>query len=225
MKFENENTFNIKKSKGVSSSSSNWYMSYADIVTALLCFFIIFYAIEKNLQNKVESSSFHNSISQSVAVKPHKDGEVTTNKKYLIDSLKKIPGIQIVEASAFIDIHFKEIIFFDQSSYELRKEAKEHVNFVLEKISKLDARYRLEIQGHADKTPVKEVAGRWWKNNIQLSMLRALNVYEYSLKVGIPEENLVITGYGHNKSLDENTDKIINHNRRISLRLQVVENE
>ena len=42
---------------GESQNGDDWYVSYSDIVTLLLCFFIIFYSVEKSIGQKVKEEN------------------------------------------------------------------------------------------------------------------------------------------------------------------------
>jgi chemotaxis protein MotB len=205
-------------------SGPGWALSYGDMVTALLCFFIIFYAIEKQFEKRAANPVKGYSTTEGILTE-HKSSGIDTDYQYAIESLGEIPGIHIKKTSGFVDIYFNSTIFFEVGKTKLTKEGKEVLNGVMEKFSKLEGKYLLEIQGHADSTPVKSKEGRWWKNNMELSVMRALDVHSYLSENYIEKTNLVVSGYGSLQKVSETTEtKEVDEdlNRRISLRLQLV---
>ena len=147
----------VKKRK---QDSSSWALSYGDMVTALLCFFIIFYAMEKQFEkarNPVKGYAKTEGILQE-----HKSSQLDTEFTYAIEALEKIPGIEVLRTSAFVDIIFKQIVFFDTGKVVLTSQGKELLDSVISKLSRIEGKYILEIQGHADSVPVIKRRDRWW---------------------------------------------------------------
>ncbi len=204
-------------------NSHNWSLSYGDMVTTLLCFFIIFYAIEKQYEKKVNAIKGYGS-SDGILTE-HKSVDIDTEFEFAIESLQNLPGIQLKRTSSFVDIYFNKTIFFDFGSTQITESGKKALDNVIDRLRNFDNRYRLEIQGHADKTPVKSQKNRWWKNNMELSIMRALSVHSYLASNKLNEENLVVSGYGNLQNINELTDGTSAEeelNRRISLRIQLI---
>lgn len=200
--------------------SSSWALSYGDMVTALLCFFIIFYAMEKQFErakNPVKGYAETEGILQE-----HKTTEVDTEYDYAIENLQKIPGIEVMKTSAFVDITFKKIVFFEKGKTELTVPGKELLTSVISRLSKIEGRYVLEIQGHSDSVPVIKRQNRWWSSNMQLSVLRALSVHSYLSESYIEKNHLVVSGYGNLRNIATAPEDSEDNNRRVSLRLQLV---
>lgn len=212
----------LLKKKPRERSQTSWMLSYADIVTVLLCFFIIFYSLEKNIEKRATNAIKGYATDQGILSK-HTAPEVDTGYRYAIEALKELRGVEIVQSSSFVDIYFKEVVFFKPGSYTVSVEGKSLIDSIVSRLRQVDTKYRLEIQGHADKTPVTKSNKRWWKSNMELSVLRALKVYTYLIGKNMPKKHLSVAGYGHHKRLKPNIDQAIPENRRISLRLQLIE--
>lgn len=210
-----------ESSKG-KKTASNWALSYGDIVTVLLCFFIIFYAIEKQMEQRKKNPIKVYSKEEGI-LKEHRARRVDAAYDFMIESLGNIPNIQLKKTSTFVDIYFEEVVFFEKGSSKLTTKGKTLIQDVLARLNKIKNVYRVEIQGHADKTPVKKTNTYWWKTNMELSVLRALSVYRHMITNDIPKEYLAVTGFGTHKRINPDFDKIMDTNRRISLRLQLIE--
>lgn len=209
------------KSNRKKKDASTWALSYGDMVTALLCFFIIFYALEKQFEKKMSNPVKGYSETEGI-LEEHKSTQIDTDYDYAIESLEKIPGIEVMKSSSFVDIYFKKTIFFNKGKTDLTTDGKLLLDDVVSRLSKIEGKYVLEIQGHADSTPVKNVKSRWWKSNMELSVLRALTVHSYLSENYIEKNNLVVSGHGNLKKMESSQDEKEDINRRISLRLQLV---
>lgn len=210
----------VKKAK--KKDTNAWMLSYGDMVTALLCFFILFYAIEKQIQKKANANPVKGYSEAEGILREHKSAELDTEYNYAIEALGKIPGISVMRTSGFVDIHFNKTIFFNLGDVDLTAEGKQTLDAVISKLSKIEGKYLLEIQGHADSTRVRKSRNRWWQSNMELSVLRALTVHSYLSENYIERNNLVVSGYGNQKKMSDNAENIEDINRRISLRLQLV---
>ncbi len=205
------------------TQGDTWTTSYADIVTVLLIFFILFYAIEKQIEKR-NVNPVKGYDQQEGVLEEHSDSTVDTSFEYVIDRLSQVPNTTIVQTSTFVDIYFKEVAFFGKGGTVLTEKGSGFIKSVVDRLDGVETKYRLEVHGHTDKTRVLNKKGRWWKNNMELSVMRALSVYNFLVADGFPKEFLSVGGFGTNLSLKpEEQLKIINENRRISLRLQLIE--
>jgi chemotaxis protein MotB len=210
-----------KKAKNKKADASAWALSYGDMVTALLCFFILFYALEKQVEKK-RSDQESELLDPKAKIEEHASSSITANYDYAIASIQETPGIIVKKTSSFVDITFSQTVFFEKGQTELSQEGKKQIEEVIKKLKKIEGKYILEIQGHADPTPVMNLKSRWWQNNMELSVLRALTVHTYLAENYIEKNNLIVSGYGSQQKLELDSEKKTDMNRRISLRLQLV---
>ena len=74
--------------------------------------------------------------------------------------------------------------------------------------------FPLTIEGHTDNTPVK---GGRFKNNVELSLARALSVLKIFLKCGYPKDLMHVRGYGPYRPIaPNNTPQGRAKNRRVA---------
>jgi flagellar motor protein MotB len=196
------------------SDVSSWSLSYGDMVTTLLCFFIIFYAIEKRFEVQKKASD--------LLVVEHKTQEIKTDFDYAMDLLSQIPGIEVMKTSSFVDISFNKVVFFKSGEANLTNEGKETLVEVMKPLSRIEGKYLMEIQGHADQKKVKVIKHRWWKSNMELSVLRALSVQTFLSESLIKNKDIIVSGYGDLRTIAKSLEKAEDIDRRISLRLQFI---
>lgn len=92
---------------------------------------------------------------------------------------------------------------------------------VLTKVADTVRRYpdlRLSVEGHTDDTPLKKTAARW-KNNLNLSIARAISVRKYLNERGsVDDDRMRVVGYGDTRPLVPNKDETSrSKNRRVEI--------
>lgn len=116
-------------------------------------------------------------------------------------------------------------ILFPSGKYTLSKDGKKQLAAIASAIkdfeSKIDpnVKWIIRVDGHTDKKPV--VAGTTaYRNNLQLSMLRANAVVEELAKNGVSKRRLVPSGFGELYPIEMgSTPAALQKNRRIELQL------
>jgi OOP family OmpA-OmpF porin len=103
-------------------------------------------------------------------------------------------------------------IFFDHDKYELKPRSITE----LEKVERFlveNQNIKVEIGGHTDNSGSLQY-------NMQLSQKRAMAVFDYLVKKGVPSTRLTAKGYGPNVPVADNTtDEGKQQNRRIEFKL------
>lgn len=188
----------IKKRSG-SKKGHVWAISYSDMVTALLCFFIIFYSLEKQIEKKTGASS-GTSIDRGPA---------------MLGGLSGVEGVKTELKGNFLEIDFPSDVFFNVGDVELNKLGQQRLLAVIPKLQEMKYQ-RIEVIAHTDNRPVADRSDRWWKNNKQLSALRALQAGTFLSSQGIDERKLIYSGHGE-KNFDQRHDA----DRRLTLRIHL----
>lgn len=116
-------------------------------------------------------------------------------------------------------------ILFESGKYTVSKDGKKQLSAIANAIkdfeSKIDphVKWIIRVDGHTDNKPV--VSGtRAYRNNLQLSMLRANAVVEELAKNGVSKRRLVPSGFGELYPIEMGgTPDALRKNRRIELQL------
>lgn len=116
-------------------------------------------------------------------------------------------------------------ILFAQGSYSLSQEGKRQLQLIakaiisLETIIPANIAWIIRVDGHTDKTPVVPGTHKF-KNNTELSLLRAQAVVKKLISYGVAPRRLVPSGFGETHPVDTgNSVESLQKNRRIELRL------
>lgn len=201
-------------------STSGWITSYSDLVTLLLCFFIMFFAIfsKQNLEDIEDKKP----LPVTIALTAEELKEKFANLKKAYSLVHQIPDIETVKTPTYFLIMFNDGNFFDPSSSVLNMSGQYKMALVLERLLPFSDKIFVDVQGHADPKEVL-VDQKDFKSSLELSALRAISIFNYFKQFGFPEENMSISGLSnHRPIVDEEADEasILARNRRITFRVE-----
>lgn len=223
-----------------------WLLSYADIITMLLCFFVLFFSTDKK-KSSSEINEVFSFIQKELGLEKNSKTENLkrikdfVKNKYgdekLVTELQKlnIAGtVQVLSYKHFISIDFPKGDMFDRGADKLSGKAIKEITPIIESLKTHQDKLNINIVAYTDPTPVsaKATIKRWWTNNRELSAQRALNVQNLFLANGFSPETVFITGKGVKETIKKNEDQPIgldgrlvdikkhNDSRTISIRLE-----
>lgn len=211
--FPDEVQIRAPKTRRSKKSGDGWVTSFADVVTVLLIFFIIFYMIEKQHDRNYGFGP------NSGSVQEYKTKMNTPEVLSLIETLNKLPQVTVNNRSQFLEVHFPPEMFFGSGQTKLTAEGQAVIDKIIEPLSQIKEGYILQIQGYTDDSAVRDLNSRWWKNNMELSIERSLEVYDHFIMNGVEKKILSVTGFGANKPL---INEVSDMQRRISIKFEPV---
>lgn len=170
----------------------HWIFTYGDMVTLLLCFFILLFSMCKIDVEKIKE------VSQSFKALPPGSPFVFSGKKSVLESVAKeveeidMPDDVTVNVSEEgVEVSFKETVLFDVGSAELNEAAKEALKTMTPILAGLPN--IILIEGHTDSETDEnpDYASNW-----EFSAARASAVAAYLESLGIIGERIQVSGYG-----------------------------
>ncbi len=212
------------------SGSMRWLLTYADMITLLLAFFVIMYAISKVDAKKYQALA----VSVRLALGGHapkalESGSQGTEKTLpksdpifaIAEQLRASLGdeinggrIQIERGADRILLRFQDTLFFERGKADLSSQARA----ILDKVARVVAPlpYRLEAEGHTDSLPIKSPQ---YPSNWELSVARSTAVVRYLAEEHqISPLRLAARGLGEHKPLYPNVPVLGEpRNRRVEL--------
>ena len=192
-----------------------WIFTYGDLVTLLLCFFILLFSMCKT---DVEKSK---RISDSFKSMPPGSPFIFSGQSSALDKASReleqleVPDdVSISASKAGVEVSFSKTVAFAQGSVILTEKAKGALNKMLPIIGQLQN--YIEISGHTDESD----ANQKYPSNWELSTARANSVLKLLLDLGFPPNRLSAAGYGEFYPIAEgDSADILQQNRRIELKL------
>ncbi len=182
-----------------------WAISYGDMITLLLSFFVIYFSIDpkKNEMEKLDNhliSSF-----KMVDLKNSKNMPPSIKTDGSIKTLGDAPKFEALKNAKITKIDDRLLVTFDQMSFFSTAKVEPHAQGELAlkefaaKFLPYAGLYKISIKAFTDKRPVKNKYR--FKDNMELSALRALSALRVLQKSGIPLDRMEIAGYGEMNKL------------------------
>jgi len=221
-----------EESERESDNLHRWLLTYADLITLLLGFFVILYAISQISESRYKAvtealkdvfgQGRPSAVKAAAVIQP-----IRLTRQMLSDTLTDAVNYAVMEqpelATAVtlvprfdgIALRFEERILFDLGEADIKPEART----LLLSLARVLGRFpnRLRVDGHTDDLPIHNVR---FASNWQLSSARAANVAHLLQNTGrIPGERLVATGYGEFHPAVPNTS---DENRATNRRVEIV---
>ena len=213
-------------------SSPAWMTTYGDMMTLLLCFFVLILSF-----SSVEISKFKKamgSLKGALGMLATDTGSSTTrNFMQLTSNNRATEALEEMEET-FRKLEVEEyiewettpegirIVMNDPILFDLGKaELKPAVFPVLQSIAKVietQSPSEIEVQGHTDDLPIRTAK---FPSNWELSAARALSVVKYFAKYGnVEPHKLSAIGYGEYRPAFINSPKDRPKNRRVEILLK-----
>ena len=158
----------------VGKSSPAWMLTYSDLMTQILIFFVMMFALAAAM-NEMQLHRIKRKLEEYI----HQQ------------KLEKVVGLNINEKGLVVSL--REKMMFDSGDARIYPEAKD----ILSAISALviDAPNEVTIEGHTDNVPISAKLRSKFPTNWELSTARATNVNRYLVKeMGKHIENKIIEG-------------------------------
>lgn len=216
--------------KRPSSGGSNWMDTYGDMVTLLLCFFVLLFAMstmdkEKMMQIvqafnpdqivQTDPGSGNSGIDPNPMEGMTQD-EIEQAMQQLLQNLQSYaksesaagegqqPNIAVTKGDGYIYVSFNDAVFFGPNSYELLETGKVVLNDISNiLIDGLDAIDEVRVLGHtAQETPDRP-------NNATVDRILSSNRANVVLvyvqeQSGLDPARMVSMGYGQNRPVASN---------------------
>lgn len=211
-----------------------WLLTYSDLITLLLAFFIIMYSISQVDLNKFKSVSkalnlaldgsdrhqeagWGNSYSDGKIRHRDPKGDLSVLKQSIDDiAVKMNMGLEIstqLQKRGLV-IHISESAFFDPGKADLKPQAMQIFDLLAVELLKIHNQTRIE--GHTDNLPINTPK---FPSNWELSTARATNCLRYLVeRHNFPPERISALGYAEFRPIATNSNvEGRNKNRRVDI--------
>jgi chemotaxis protein MotB len=168
-----------------------WQMSFNDLLTVLLTFFILLVAVSDINVNKVQDVS--SSAADIFGMKKNED-----QQSLLIKTISSVDGVDVHPVKGGISIVLAESLVYQSGSSEIIH--KDMLRQLGQKLTTVKGSIRVE--GHTDSIPVTNDS---FPSNWELSSQRAVNVVKFLVnECGIDPRNLSAAGYADSRPVASN---------------------
>jgi chemotaxis protein MotB len=201
-----------------SHGGDNWAISYGDMVTLLLAFFVLFFSTSRvtpditMIVEELKKEFKQVDVPKPKIVWGKQDRQPTSQMN--LDEI----GVKMNVQGNKVIVEFPKVSFFDTGSYQLTSEGEQALRRFGGVLKKFTSKMRVVVRGYTDNRPVKHTSRRLFKDNLELSSLRAISALRVMNQEGIPYHLLRIGGYGESdKSTEIQPEDILKYDRKIVL--------
>ena len=204
-------------------SRGAWLMTYADLVTLILVFFVLLFSLSKmetgnildalksfeiTIGNETPKTSLFDIIDTGSLRKRKKLDQLTGMRE--MDVFKEMKSfIRKMSLGESVNAEFTEgkivlrvegSVLFRSGSADLLPQASQILSDIIQIIQN-NPQYDVDIQGHTDNRPIStpKFASNW-----ELSAIRATTVLRYLIENGISGERLTATGFADLRPIASN---------------------
>lgn len=173
-----------------------WLFPYADLMTELVCFFVILYALSAALNKDLQAAKKE---VEQVMQEEKLAGDVKIDKEGMHITLEEYGKMAHFE-SGYADLTPAMIDVLEKLAPTFRKLA--------------DKNHEIIVEGHTDSQKIKN---EFFWSNWELSTSRATTVVEHLItKENLPANRMAAIGYGpHRPICEERTRECRARNRRV----------
>jgi len=222
---------------------ATWLVTYADLMTILLVFFVLLYTLEffakeeyrhavETIKVQIEEDANLIGLMELLEIPETVDTQITieditglhSREKSLFDNITRFArsssqrqniSTRILDGKIIVSIKGKAL--FNSGSASLNNTAISIFDEII-KILYDYPEYNINIKGHTDDTPISTPI---FPSNWELSAVRATTVLKYLVSKNINPQRLTATGYGAVMPLVPNTsDENKAQNRRVEFVLE-----
>lgn len=159
-----------------------WSIAYGDLMTELVCFFVILYALSAALNKDMQKAQ---QDVQEMIKEGKMAGQVQIDKEGM--------RITLEEQS--------QMAFFESGKADLTDQMRAQMDKLSPVLLKLAEKHDIVVEGHTDNIPI---ATRQFASNWELSTARATSVVKSMLASNFSPRRLAAVGYGENHPIVPN---------------------
>jgi chemotaxis protein MotB len=202
-----------------------WLATYGDMITLLMCFFVIFFSISEvnialfeDLKNGFESDITNKETKSPISLLAKQLDSIYDNP--VDDNL----DVEVELINRGINIKLASNDLFKSGDAQLSRSGRKTVDDISKSLLSIVERYNLtcDIEGHTDDTPIRSYK---FPSNWELSASRAANVLRQMIDSGIPKDQSRAIGFADIKPIIEprdSTGSLVKGARAINRRVEIV---
>lgn len=185
-------------------NTDSWLMSYADMITLLMCFFIIFVSVSEPKRDRLAAvtEGIQGKFSRVELSTPYLgtfralQGVVEKNQMFLDTVVEK--------TDRGLEIEFASQSYFQPGTAEIEPSKMESLFEMMDALKNANfAQYAIIVEGHTDDV---EVSNAFFPSNWELSALRATKIIRLMGERGVNTSHMRAVGYAGTLPLVPNID-------------------
>lgn len=198
-----------------------WMVTFSDLITLMMTFFILLYTFNDPNPEKLETiaaptpgllNMAESAFSEPISVL-RANSLIKENIQVFL-SENSIRNVEVSQRDEGLIVTIPTDILFEKDSDELNGEAKEILHKIASYLNKTG--YHIRVEGHTDNRAIQSAR---FQDHWELSLARAYNGLQEMLKAGIAPVRLSLVGKGVSQPRFSNKSA---EGRRLNRRLELI---
>lgn len=182
-------------------SEGSWAVSYGDMITLLLSFFVIYFTTEPAGEKLAQQS-------QMLAFDLQTTANLTSQQSPASQELPELAEINETKMSVTLIgkqlvVTFGSHSFFRSGDTDISPEGAQMLRHFCERYLPYSSTYRLSLKAFTDSRPVKTKRQRRFNDNLELSALRSISAMRVLQKAGLPLKKMELAGAGELRAMSK----------------------
>lgn len=198
----------------VPDDNESWLLSYADLITNLLIFFVMLLSMSEISTTRMQAIqaklSGKSSPASLASIREEIDARIRAEK------LDDVVATTLTDEG--LKLSLNSGVVFDTAQAEVRPEMEAQLRTMLDTLVPYAGRYNFAVEGHTDDRPI---TGRY-ASNWELSTARANAVRVRLERVGIDPARVRVEGYADTQRLPEDELAGLSDEERLARHRRVV---
>lgn len=174
-----------------------WLLSYADLITNLLLFFVVLLSAANLSKSKMQQIA--KAISGAEQPESLESIQREIDKQIVEKDLKNVVQSKLQDEG--LELSLNSGFVFDSGRAVIRPDFEGPLISMLQVLRPYSNKYRFAIEGHTDSTAI--IGSSQFPSNWELSAARAIIVRERLEDIGIERTRIRVEGYADTKPLPE----------------------
>lgn len=208
--------FDSRELQEESQQDELWLISYADMLTLLIGFFVLIIA-----SVPLKRAQFERIAAALTGAHQAPLEDLRDKVDALIARTPQLKDrVRTRDDAEGLGIEFKDALLFDSGSARLRDDAQPAIAEIARLLGELPAR-PVTIEGHTDEVPISTAV---FHSNWELSSQRAINVLQALHANGVARERMSARAYADTRPLPGTLEQVVEQrrasNRRVVIRVE-----
>lgn len=210
-----------RRRQRVEENVDSWLMSYADMITLLLAFFVIFVSVSVPKQDRLSAiaAGMHEKFGAISLSTPFQG--VFSSLQTVIEVHQVLKDVAVERSESSVTMELSALTFYQKDSAELNPDMLPVLTELSDALRKIDYMdYRIVVEGYTSDVPPP--AGSGYASNWDLSSARAARMVRFLISRGLKPDRLRAVGYADTHPKVPNLDadgNAVPENRKLNQRI------
>jgi chemotaxis protein MotB len=226
-----------KRKSVIHDKRAGWIMTYADMMSLLLTFFVLIVSFSSMQQSKFQQAA--QSLQTAFGVMPHNETAINFDNPIMprqeydsedseiyfeVRQMEAMIAEQGLDRDMEVEVQDNGVLFridapflFTSGESDLKSDSRQLLDRLVRFLEKFP--HQVRVEGHTDAVPIHSSR---YPSNWELSAARAVTVARYFQSLGMPPDRIAATGFGQYQPIaDNSTENGRKMNRRVEIFLQM----